>query len=99
MKASVACFPMRNATDANRRPSFATLAVLEAHPEAAKEKDDRGRFPLHYAFIGRAPEAAVTVAVLHAHPAAAKVKDVTGMHPLHYALESRSPSWNKGWIK
>ena len=44
-----------------------------AHPDAAKEMDSKGMFPLHYAAACQASEA-VVLALLNAHPDAAKEK-------------------------
>ena len=55
-------------------------ALLQAYPEAATEKDEYGRLPLHC--VGRGASEAMVLAVLHAYPEAAKEKDEDEKLPL-----------------
>ena len=56
-------------------------ALLAAYSEAAKEKDDDGRLPLHVA-AGSKASVAVVAALLEAYPEAAKEKGREGNLPL-----------------
>ena len=59
--------------------------LLQAFPDAAKEKDKDGNLALHYAVQNKAPLEVVS-ALLQAFPDAAKEKDKDGKLALHYAV-------------
>ena len=61
--------------------------MLTAHSEGAKERDDKGRLPLHCA-LQKNKASAVVLALLTAHPLASVYKDGKGLLPLDVALES-----------
>ena len=61
--------------------------MLTAHSEGAKERDDKGRLPLHCA-LQKNKASAVVLALLTAYPLASVYKDGKGLHPLDVALES-----------
>ena len=56
--------------------------MLKATPGAAREKDSKGRLPLHLA-AERGAKVVMVRELLAAHPQAAKVKDGEGKLPLH----------------
>ena len=58
----------------------AVIAVLNAHPEAAKHRDKFGKTPLHYAIENAAP-AKLVAAVQDAWPEAKQVRDKSGKLP------------------
>ena len=58
----------------------AVIAVLNAHPEAAKHRDKYGKTPLHYAVENAAPTKLVA-AVRDAWPEAKQVLDRFGKLP------------------
>merc|ERR1740121_2129462 len=75
---------------ARGHPERVIHAVLEAHPDAARQPDVAGRCPLHWALECRYPESVVH-AVLEAHPDAARKRDWHGSFPLHFALDHQHP--------
>eukprot|EP00964_Phaeocystis_antarctica_P077041 scaffold47726_cov53-Phaeocystis_antarctica.AAC.4 len=73
----------------NEASDAVVLALLAAHPEGAKEKDENGNLPLHFAVAYEASEAVVQ-ALLAAHPEGAKEKNTYGSLPLHRAVEEQA---------
>ena len=72
-------------------PSDIIAAMLEKYPEAAREKDDKGRLPIRIALDNKASVEIIT-ALLTAYPDAAKEKDGNcNMLPLHLACQSKAP--------
>ena len=72
-----------------KAPAKLLASLLEAHPEAAKIKDNFGDLPLHMALkIGllQPPAEQLPTQVLTAYPEAAKVADKMGELPLNYAI-------------
>ena len=56
------------------------------------QRDDLGRFPLHYA-AGRNPSLDVSASLLEAFPNAARTRDRYGKTPLHYAAARGADGW------
>lgn len=74
----------------NNCPIEKVEALLALYPDAAKEKDSWGNFPLHCGMRWRAPAACV-MAVLKAYPAAASGVSKSGSTPLHYGIRFKAP--------
>jgi len=63
--------------------------LIEAYPQAAKEKDTKGRVPLHYACAGASyrPDNHYLVGeLLKIYPEAAQIRDKRKNLPLHYLI-------------
>ena len=72
-----------------KQPVTEIERLLASIPEAAKEKDRYGQFPLHYAAEKQASEEVVQ-ALIAAFPEAAQAKDTHGKLPLHWAAGSQA---------
>ena len=88
-------FPLHIAANINVNPGIVKL-ILDAHPEAAAQNNDKDQSPLHIAVdwgsVGliiplREAKTEVVKFLLDAHPQAAGMKDHYGRFPLHLAVK------------
>jgi hypothetical protein len=61
--------------------------LLQAHPEAAREKNRFQELPLHFACRGKKAPLGVVQRLIEAYPAAAADQDGQGCLTLHIAVE------------
>ena len=75
----------------SQAPLDVVAALLKAFPEGAKEKNDYGWLPLHYAAEKKGPNWEVVATLLKAFPEGAKKKNMYCALPLHDAIGSKAP--------
>ena len=90
--ATKAACPLHDAIATSPCSLELTLAVLDSHPDAAKQKSGCGNYPLHDACASSSCPPEVVLAVLETYPDAAKCKSGKGNYPLHYACANSSCS-------
>ncbi|RHY29814.1 hypothetical protein DYB32_004834 [Aphanomyces invadans] len=73
---------------AERSAWKALHALLLEHPSSAKECDDYGMLPLHWACTDPSVTAAVVQTLLDLHPTGARTKNTAGLLPLHIAIKA-----------
>lgn len=75
----------------NRQRGDMVLQILTRDRRLAREKDNKGKLPLHQAVEYQAP-VRVVAALLEAHPDGAKTRDDSGRLPLQLATECQAPA-------
>jgi len=81
--------PLHSALDHYGATESIVTMLLEAYPEAVKEKDEMGeRLPLHYACKEGVAHAGVVELLIEAYPDGLLVSDASNALPLHLALKA-----------
>ena len=84
--------PLHSALDHYGATELIVTMLLEAYPDAVKEKDEMGgRLPLHYACKEGVAHAGVVELLIEAYPPGLSVTDASNALPLHLALNSNPP--------
>ena len=81
-----------NAETENCLTSKSFEIMLRAHPEAAKELDNMGATPLHWATRNKKVTKNALSTLIQAFPDAVRTKDNSGYLPLHWAVSQDDPS-------